>query len=413
MRHRFGALKVFLAAVALGLAALGSAITVALWERDYSDNTAATDRVWFYKNQDGSARPAGGGQYPAVEWTTTTSFPVVYQRGDSTTIVLKFYNPNYTAASGTLTFNGARLYTPLGQTRYSSLSVSGGGSMTVPATQLFPYYIPGYATKTITVSGLPDAVTYGQLQVDATFVSNGQTAWTTGGYQTWESVYETQSAPVGLQAIPWTDLLAKACVWAQGEDGDDAGVLKELTYGLFWSGQWVYNPSGVYYTSWEGGDACYDLTSALVVTSMYMDCQDASGFVHLSAAALGINSTLTQFRSDYVSDYYPGAFWTNRLCGLGFDGTLEWRYEHYAFNFHQAVVSNDAVYDGACAQLVDLAGEDYFNPPAGPGWTPLGFWQTGDEGVYYGLARCYPASPMPGAVEVGGATAGVALAKVK
>ncbi|MCW5943527.1 MAG: hypothetical protein KIS66_14950 [Fimbriimonadaceae bacterium] len=82
-----------LAAVALGQAALGSAITVALWERDYSDNTAATDRVWFTKNQDGSARPAGG----------------------------------------------------------------------------------------------------------------GQTAWTTGGYQTWETVYETQSAPTGLQAIPWTD----------------------------------------------------------------------------------------------------------------------------------------------------------------------------------------------------------------
>ncbi|MCW5942337.1 MAG: hypothetical protein KIS66_08905, partial [Fimbriimonadaceae bacterium] len=91
-----------LAAVALGQAALGSAITVALWERDYSDNTAATDRVWFTKNQDGSARPVGGGQYPAVEWTTTTSFPVVYQRGDSMTIVLKFYNPNYTAVSGTL-----------------------------------------------------------------------------------------------------------------------------------------------------------------------------------------------------------------------------------------------------------------------------------------------------------------------
>ncbi|MCW5940716.1 MAG: hypothetical protein KIS66_00700 [Fimbriimonadaceae bacterium] len=397
MNRCSGALRWLLAAVALGQAALGSAITVALWERDYSDNTVAADRVWFYKNQDGSARPAGGGQYPAVEWTTTTSFPVVYQRGDSMTIVLKFYNPNCTAVSGTLTLNGARLYAPeplapLGQTRYSSPSVSGGGSMTVPATQLFPTYIPGYATKTITVSGLPDAVTHGQLQVDATFVANGQTAWTTGGYQTWETVYETQSDPVGLQAIPWTDLLALACTWAHAEDGDDADVLKELTFGLFWSALWVYDYYETYYTDidTETGAVSYDLTHAVQHSIYNMDCQDASGLLHLAAAANGIESELTVLTSD------DEGFWSNLLCGLGNDASQIGPYENFPFAFHQVLVAEDAVFDAACAQLTDWSGDWYRNPPAGPGWDLAGFWQTEvSRGVFYGLAYSYYADPMP------------------
>lgn len=372
--------------------------------RDFTGNITATDRTWFYLNQNGTPKPAGDGIYPSIE-VSDDGIPsndidkAVYVRGSSITLVvtLKTYTNNPDSVNGTLSLSDAKFVTS--GTEYAC-SISGPATVSVPGSG-------GTQNITLTFTGLPNFVAKGQLKfksfVTLTTPSNGQPtghiAWGTSASSVlWPStIYLTDQTPTGLQTVPWTDLLDLTCTWAHGYSGL-TDVRFRLAFGLYWNGnRWNYSGSGVWF--WKFGGQ-YDLKGALNSPALggNMDCRDFSGFYVLAAASQGHAAHLTILEGDYSG--LPGGLKTNHISGSGNDATQFFTYTRTTWNFHQVAVLSGIV-DAAAAHWLTPSGVTYKNPPAG--WSLSNYWQVQNVtsyGDFHGLAYGPIASTSPTALSV-------------
>ncbi|ARU40162.1 hypothetical protein CCB80_03020 [Armatimonadetes bacterium Uphvl-Ar1] len=349
--------------------------------RDFTGNITATDRTWFYLNQNGTPKPAGDGIYPSIE-VSDDGIPsndidkAFYVRGSSITLVvtLKTYTNSPDAVSGTLSLSDAKFVTS--GTEYAC-SISGPATVSVPGSG-------GTQNITLTFTGLPNFVAKGQLKfksfVTLTAPSNGQPtghiAWGTSASSVlWPStIYLTDQTPTGHQTVPWTDLLDYSCLWAHGQTGE---VLcsKKVTLGLYWSQQIAYN-IGTENIDSEYVD--YDVDGKFKLKNLLDDfsqvgaspanCVDISYAVMLACQGLGVNASCKRIREIENRD-----FLTNPICPIGSDATNTSNYRHVSFSMHQQTRVLSNVFDGALALVYDLSGANYKNPPAN--WDVFQYWQ--------------------------------------
>jgi hypothetical protein len=105
----------------------------------------------------------------------------------------------------------------------------------------------------------------------------------------------------------------------------------------------------------------------------------------LALCSVGLDFSARQLTG--AVDPNTGNFFTNPICPIGSDPTLDWTYLSYEWGFHQVCVltgapdppSNDAgIWDPTAAQKEDLNGNGYRNPsahhPIHP-WPQFDYWQ--------------------------------------
>jgi hypothetical protein len=261
------------------------------------------------------------------------------------------------------------------------------------------------ANVTVAIDGVPNHVALGDLQVQVEMTAlfgypPGENILVLpvqpDGWAPWERVYFVDRSPTGLQQVPWTDLLDFSCDWAFGVTGKSL-VRRNITLGLFWAGNWVYDPAGLYFWMEPSYQTAYltkyDLTKAVGITSdVNMDCRDAAGFCGLSIMSLGYDATFLRVFNQDVQE----GLRTNLLCGIGNDASVDVHpitgvptYTQYNFNFHQIAYAS-GVFDAAAAHKVDLSGSIYRNTPYG--WPLSGYWQTPHQYGYYGLVFGVPSN---------------------
>lgn len=379
-------------------------------ERDYTNNLTATDSDWFYLDAYGDTQDpvVGQGYYPSLEYEAGRGFQigdVVYTKSSSIQITLKFKNMHPNTITANLAFSAFRIAVPPGPNRPSTTYLN----LTPPSSQQFTCSgSGGTATVTISVTGVPSYVTLGQLQWQGTLtavsgITPGTNLWAAPlGWGTWEDMYFVDASPVGLQGVPWTDLLAWTCSWAHGESGT-SDVADALTFGIYWDTPWVYDPSNVYYTyydpafldAFDSDEFGFALKDALGAEYLNVDCRDQSNLLQLSFATQGISGGTRILEATDGLDIF--GFITNIACGVGNDATSLMNYEVFEFAFHQVLVLSSSVYDGVAAQWTDLSGASYANPPMG--WNLSNYWQTSDgSGGFYGLTNSFYPNSLPEAV---------------
>jgi len=272
-----------------------------------------------------------------------------------------------------------------------NLSVGGSGvSMYFPAS--------GSDEATITVSGLPNTVGQGRLEikayVTATDTQNqGEVIWGDSSTRSsWEYMFITDQTPAGLQAVPWTETLALTCAWADGKSGQTE-VVGWCTYGLFWGQIFAYNlgttgvpPAWINENSEEDiGDDKFKLKLFYMQTG-YRDgnCVDISCFLKICSSSQGHVGANT--RLFYLESGIPQHFLTNLVCPVGTNATLDQYYWQVGFSMHQQLWFSSSVHDAALAFKKDLSGYPYKEPAIW--WSMPGYWQvfsSGPPAVAFGL----------------------------
>lgn len=351
-------------------------------------NHAATDRNWFYLNQDGSPRPGGDGQFPDVEWdfSRTENYPVVATRGSSVTLEIQFFNPQFVFQSGTWTVAGARLRIPgVPSDTLVPLTVTSGGTVNIA-----PF---SFGSINVTVSGLPNYVALGTLEIDAK-VEGDELLWNTGGYAPWDQFYITYQTPVEHQEVPWTEMLGYSCLWALGESSL-ADVCEEETYGLYWGDVFAYNlgtevvpPNWVEtrltdpnYLKFKLKKLHEDLFTS---GTQAANCVDVSDFLHLILASQGVDSQLQQLFHVTGNPPEIKAYITQKACPIGSDGSQSGLYFQFKFTMHQQAIPSSGVCDAALAYECDRSGNLFMNPAAN--WTMTSYWQSGSSPNVWGHA---------------------------
>lgn len=344
---------------------------------DYSGNIAATDRT-KYDDQ----YPA----HPSVEVQGGNTYPAVYVRGDEPTVTINLLDTTGQSYSANFVVTAAR-YITLNSVTHTVTATPSSQSVSVNA-------FPSDTAVTVSVSGIPDEVSGGRLEIIGYLeltqtVTVGFTQYFSG-YKFWgnSTTYQdigdllfTDDTPSGLQSMPWTDLLTVMCGWAEGETGAE-DVMSEVTYRLFWSQQFYYDPDDYYYCSaWDDeSNFTYDLAAWLsdLIDPGFspIDCRDMAGALSLIGLSLGIDNDVTHL------DTSNTFFTTNPGCGIGSDADTWTKtpaiYKQFvAFNFHVILCINGDVHDGVIAQWKDLSGAGYQNPVMG--WPLSGYWQTGSS----------------------------------
>jgi len=359
--------------------------------RNYTGNIQATDRNWFYQ-------PSG--QHPAIEYPASpTVTHVAYLKGNTISVTVRWHSDYEESLSGSLTWQGARLVVP-------GPSINDAGPYFInltPSGSTVPVTLPsgGSFETTLTITGVPNYVAVGQLQVkfdlpltDGIMLGNNGT---NGEWQGWERACLLDSNPIGLQAVPWTDLLEYTCRWAFGQSGV-SNVGRELTRGIHYGrytpyNRNVYNPGGNWYFNDIETNAVsnYKLKAYLlaagnpwsgqgIVTWINLDCRDFAGILFLAMQSHGINSQV-----DYITDQDPDkgfTYWP--LCLAGSDSTDVANYWSGRFSFHYVVRSNSARFDAAASYRWDYNGSIWMNPVWD--WNVGDHWQKHYNGAFRGLA---------------------------
>lgn len=324
---------------------------------------------------------------PAVAWV----------RGGTRQVQVTFRNPSATPHTvGVVTDAGS--YTDF--TTSSIISVAAS-----PTSLNFAAY--GEATVTYTLTGLPNYVAKGTLQVPIEF-TNPISGYPTGFSHT---VYLTYSTPSSLQSTVWTNVLDDACTWAFTKTTAE-NCREETTRSLYRSGVFLYNPNGLFYTvaALDSESLDYEVRYRLkglfadraIASLLSGDCRDVSNYLLTMWQALGVSGSikLVADNSDTL------AFETHPLCGIGNTWTDPTNYIKYSFNFHQVTMSGTDVYDVAAAQLTNLTGGAYNDTPIA--WPLSGYWQTvnpspppGGSGFLGLTLRYIPGGPVPQGQTVG------------
>jgi hypothetical protein len=402
-------------------------------QRDYQGNTSTTERALFPTPHPGLEFSAHRGT-PQQPDTHQNVSHVAYVKGATSTISLRLTNQQNTTATGTLTFTGAQLVVP--------------GPNNAPAPQELPvsltcssptFTLPPFAstTMTATLSGLPSHVAVGQLQVKFELpVSYGPPGnpgssnnGTAGGWVNWERICILDSAPIGLQAVPWTDFLEYTCRWAFGASGP-AAVRREMTKGIFYGNRspWnrlYYNSAINNYWKWTDADGNYIGTgpyrlglllgtlsspinrqqSSQIWTSA--DCRDFAGLLFLAISSHGASSSCTiltgptrillDVNGNPVLDEDQQPIFTSHynywpLCPAGSDPTdtdidsdfSAGSYTSGAFNFHVVIESSGLRFDAAAAHYYSSSGGPWYNPVFD--WSSASHWQRSSPWPYHGHA---------------------------
>jgi hypothetical protein len=378
--------------------------------RDVKDNLPTTDRDWYY-----TSRPV----YPAAEINTYDPLPrpgpiigIAYTRGVTTlTVEIQWKNYNAFPVWGHFQINGARLMAPTNPpppppdppadwtTRdhweYLSLSVD-----PTPIAVSFGAN-GGTDTVTFTISGLPEHVACGVLQVNYNLnLTEGLFQYDNGtkGWGPWEWIYILDSVPTGVQAVPWADFLNYTCRWAWGAVGAE-DLKTKLTFGMHYSNRspahrlgYAPNEPAVFHPSTYGNVWLKAFTTALdFSTHVFMPCED---FAAILAVAF-----MTHGQARYVSDIQRlheeqlTGFYTNEICLAGLDSTDSANYFHRGFVYHQIAASGASRFDSSSSYKYNLSGNVHMNPV--PGWAMPSYWQTWLNNMVFGLAYGLPGPPAP------------------
>lgn len=200
-------------------------------------------------------------------------------------------------------------------------------------------------------------------------------------------LYEVYAQPSAPMATPWIGVLEDSCRWAVGKS-TAADVAQKLTTGFHFSQKAYYDPSDTYCRS-TIAPKIFRLTAFLngqtaktALGLSLMDCRDVSDYLCIVANAQGLNFSVAPYYSSPGWDGAtgtvsgPGRFNTNKLCSMPRDPSIDSNYGlAFAFNFHQITHSGTGtVYDASNAQLYDLSGNGFRNPPFN--WPLNGYWQT-------------------------------------
>lgn len=363
--------------MSLGITLILAPITIlarppyALISVDYLQSEALTSASVF-PTQYSSVEVPGGA--PGVAWKRTLS-PKQLQLcfGDTTGIehdaVLNISDCMYHSASGDY------------------------GVSASPSTVTVHFTAGGSATVTVALTGLPNFVTLGNLNVPFVLSS----IYTGLGGDVGTRLYLLNASPFssgyGLQVPVWTDVLEDACLWATSRAGD-TDCRWWCTFKLFHSQVFVYDPKHVYY--WNVNDSQDPPTVEYKLKTFFQDrasppytwvdgdCRDVSSYLMIALSSIGVSiKTYWAFATSVYSD--PDPFKTNRLCGIGDDATVSSLYQNFDFNFHSVtyVSGSDQVYDAVVAHWMDSSGSNYQNPPMG--WSLSTYWQVDHRpSMYFG-----------------------------
>ncbi|MDI6783474.1 MAG: hypothetical protein QME64_05180 [bacterium] len=153
--------------------------------------------------------------------------------------------------------------------------------------------------------------------------------WPSTGNTGPHKIYVTLSTPQAPMAIPWTEVLDKSCVWADGVNTDSLAV-DSITKGAYWNiGK---NYSGL---STHTDGTLFHLKKFL--NDNWADCQDMSATLQVFSNVLGVSGI--QVRR------INGPFLYKNIDPVGSPG---WNSD--VWNFHQVGWYSDKVYD-ACLRL--------------------------------------------------------------
>lgn len=317
---------------------------------------------------------------------------MTYVRNNDFVIELTFTNPGFPTRNVTLSVIQVQLMipdpNPLEDPVIIELDDDGPYSMTITGQG-------GTDTATMTLSGVPDYVTRGYLQIELEAKEGQSTIWSTDGLETWQKVFLTLDTPCGHMDEPWADVLDQATNWALSADSVSEAATG-CTVGLFDASQFICNlhetgiPSKCFDWQEDEEDEEYDekflLTYVVTHTNIEANCVDVSTYNSICMNALGVSASLSR-------QFGSASFATNLVCPIGSDRTADGNYELVPFGMHQQVhLTGDKVYDAALSFKYDLSGSTSKSPAVNEDLGPPGYWQT-PEGPsplpQYGLARRY------------------------
>jgi hypothetical protein len=302
-------------------------------------------------------------QFPAVE---SQGAPAVCWPRTSGTRQLRvvFQSPVAAEHDATLTVSSGTFVNVLAESWTLSLQAS-------PTTLHFTPY--GTAEATITISGLPNLVELGTLQLPFQLTSE----YTGLGGAMGTYTYLTHGPPIGIQRPVWTNVLDDACWWAINQAGP-ANCSYACTFGLYFSQKFFYTGKPGLPSSWVTEKFRFRLTDFFLEEGWHRgNCVDVSSYLHIANSALGVQSPMVQLRND-------AGFVTNPICPIGSDPTGP-NYNPIIWTMHQVCRVQGLTYDACLALQLDPQGHNYFNPPAG--WTPDNHWQCQAPLYLYGVVK--------------------------
>lgn len=366
---------------------------------DFQNNFPATDRFWYFRTETGNYITEGG-QHPAIEFDANrVAEPgkvippvqgVVYPKNGFITVRLRIKNENNTAVNVSLK--------------------ECGGSITADefpyALELFPFA----ASDTTTIPANSDSTWIHFELMTAPYCVN------LGNFSLWSRFYAkfvdespealpkvnpfsaatcrfytVDSAPVGLQAVPWTDFLELSCKWAQWQE-DEWDVSARAAHGIRHSthvgGKLVYNPELGFYTVPATGlfteysntippSYQYRVKLATFLSQVHlpqdiqMDCRDFAACMWLARQSQGYSGTQIVL----AAASGPG-FSTNLIApapepALFFPGS----YDTKEFAFHSVATDGEhKIFDASNSYDLDLNGAIHRAEVAW--WDFPGYWQT-------------------------------------
>jgi len=364
-------------------------LPLALVEEDF-DGLAATN-VEYFNN-------ASSQRFPDIEHTQQEWIPwSVYVRNASVSIRFRFYNPNTTTTYGVFYLTDPR-YRPVNHP-LDEVVLSGSGlqqSVVVPAG--------GYKDVTVTLTGLPTTVCTGELWLKVDIEAAEGNPYIEGDPTMRQHLFFADAAPAGLMSVPWIEVIAKACDWADEQTGPSA-CATGCTFGLYYWQVFFYPFNEDGFPSSYISAGVFELSEFIQRENEWTwgNCVDVSAYLHLTLSSIGVSNSLKRHRS--VLQFPRTGFVTNPICGIGSDPTIGGNYALVAWNMHQNVAVDSLVYEPTFALPIDLAGDPYENPPAG--WLLQAYWQTPFGNDFVGAIKRYAYDgndivyPMPQVIDPG------------
>lgn len=309
-------------------------------------------------------------------------------QGENIVVKVRWKNTNSFALSGTLTWQAARLEVPGPNYTYPGpyyldLTVpSGSVNVNMPANG-------GTFETTLTLTGTPEYVAVGGLQVKFNMPSTDGEGWgnngTNGNYIGWERVCFRRSTPTSPMGVPWADLAEFACRWSFGFSTYE-DVRREMTRGMHYSAYSPWNRNE--YTGeeplvWNGttagkvnlsaylhtlGDPWND--SYLGMVWAEMDCRDFTALLKFALAIHGVEGEAQRIKQSTGNGSF--AFWP--LCPAGSSAIAPpAQYWFDIFQYHFTVLSDSMHYDAAAAYWWDIYGLAWYKPAYD--WHTNAYWQ--------------------------------------
>ncbi len=352
---------------------------------DFWNNHTITDRVWFYRNPDGTPGPPGG-TYPPIEYILDAPYgnplALAFSKAVHPVFEVRFKNVWHSPVSGY--FKVFATYDS-----WYSLPFFSTWSPNIPFTLQ-----PGEtrAATTQLLAPLPDQIDNGMLQFHIKYYSDSQIE--IGDTGLLFEIYVTNSAPVSSTAfletqwVPWIEMLrvaTKAAADAQGTHNALQRCADEVRFFFF---QYDLAREG-YPRNYTFFYNMYNLTGLWSSSGLKVgNCDDIAFFTALLVASLGYNcsvedvSTLNQ---PYPHPVYAQMFVTNNVKMAGY-----FNYQKVIFGRHAIVIMDEKAYDGSLL----VHPNQTWNPdnlPFGTYSIPVtNYWQTPDfKGLVWRYAH-YP-----------------------